>query len=340
VLHALGFPSADLFAGVLAGIVFALTSSEPKELPAWASKMAMAIVGVAAGASIDAAVVESVLARPALILGAAAMTIAITLAAGQLLRISPKVSGTTAMFASIAGGASGLTVMARKVGADQGVVGTLQYFRVLIIVLTVPVVSTILGAGEVVEMAESSGWREQWLGAPFALVAIIAGLALAKVLAFSASNLIIPLLVATGLVLTGAFPSYEVPWAVIALGFAPIGLMVGFSLTREALSNLARLLPLAILSLTISLIGSAAVGWTLTQVIDLSFYDAYLATTPGGLHAVAAFAVGSGDDVGFIITAQVARLFFALTVGAVLSSVVQRRRSPPNTKPDPEGGPL
>jgi uncharacterized membrane protein AbrB (regulator of aidB expression) len=43
-------------------------------------------------------------------------------------------------------------------------------------------------------------------------------------------------------------------------------------------------------------------------VADLPFLDAYLATTPGGIYAVLATAVGSGADTAFVLAVQALRL--------------------------------
>ena len=48
----------------------------------------------------------------------------------------------TGAFALIAGGASGIIVMARELGADERMVAVLQYLRVLLIVVLMPVVAT------------------------------------------------------------------------------------------------------------------------------------------------------------------------------------------------------
>ena len=52
------------------------------------------------------------------------------------------ISPVTGAFALIAGGASGIIVMARELGADERMVAVLQYLRVLLIVVLMPVVAT------------------------------------------------------------------------------------------------------------------------------------------------------------------------------------------------------
>jgi len=53
--------------------------------------------------------------------------------------------------------------------------------------------------------------------------------------------------------------------------------------------------------------------------------DGYLATTPGGLFAVLATAVGSGADTTLVLAVQVLRLVVMLAVAPVLAMLLGRR---------------
>ena len=66
-----------------------------------------------------------------------------------------------------------------------------------------------------------------------------------------------------------------------------------------------------------ALVGAAgrlrrAGGRCCTLTTDVSFRDAYLATTPGGLYAVLAVAVGAGANTTFILAVQSLRLLVAV----------------------------
>ena len=51
---------------------------------------------------------------------------------------------------------------------------------------------------------------------------------------------------------------------------------------------------------------------------DVSFRDAYLATTPGGLYAVLAVALGTDANAGFILAAQGLRLIVMVALAPVV----------------------
>lgn len=324
ILLSVGAPSPYLLAGVIAGGICTLRMQAPQRMPASGRGFALGVIGVQAGSMIDSSVIRVVAEQPIVTIGSAVATLGITLVCGQLLRLSPHVSGTTAMFASIAGGASGVTAMARELNADEATVVSVQYLRVLVVILSVPIVAPMLGGIDGNSLPEV-GASHSWWDLLFTLVALAAGLSAAHVLTFTASKLVLPMLVALALTLLDVFPSHSVPAPVLAVGFAAIGLMVGLDLTRETLRRIAEIMPLALISLVLSLAACAGVGIVLARSIGESIFTGYLATTPGGLPAVTAFALEAGDGVGLIVTCQVLRLFLALGIGVAMAQYIQRR---------------
>jgi membrane AbrB-like protein len=71
-------------------------------------------------------------------------TLVISVAAGRALAFRRDVSTATGAFALIAGGASGIVALARELGADDRVVTIVQYLRVLMVLLAMPLVTTLL----------------------------------------------------------------------------------------------------------------------------------------------------------------------------------------------------
>jgi membrane AbrB-like protein len=335
VLLLLEAPSAFLFAGVLAGACVALKTSDARGLPVWCQRFGMATVGVAAGSQIDADVLELVVQRPATILGSVCATIIVTLLCGQLLRLSPHISPITALFASIAGGASGVTVVVREIGGDDAVVMAIQYLRVVAVLITIPVAAKAFGATNESSPASTSS-PASWSGLGFTVVCLVVGLVLAHFMSFSASRLIVPLLVAVGLSVGEVFDSATVPPSILAAGFASIGLMVGLAVTISTLRVLLRVLPLAALQLILVLGSSVVTGLVLARLTGISRLDGYLASTPGGLPAVTAIAIGSGASVGVVITVQLMRLFVALALAAALGEWFTRRSSRLDVERDDE----
>lgn len=316
-------PSPSLLAGVVAGLGCALFVPRPQKLPRFADHLSLAIVGVVAGSMLDRSVVDFVLRQPAATVGSTAATLVVTLATGQALRLSRHVGGSTALLSSVAGGAAALTGLAREIGADEAVVVSVQYLRVLLVILTLPAVAPLLGGTQVPVV---SGSAAQWSGAPFTAVSLVGGLVLARIFSFTASRLIFPLLVSAVLSATSMLSPAVVPEPLQTFAFALIGLMVGLDLTPATVRRIASFLPLALAVLAIGFIGCALVGVLLAHATGASALSGYLATTPGGLPAVMAFAIDSKTDVGLVLTCQILRLFSALLLGVAVATWIQRRR--------------
>src|SRR5215210_7838191 len=168
--------------------------------------------GVAVGALIDLETLRAVAADWLPVLLVTVGTLSLSLAAGQLLRLQPGISPVTGAFAMIAGGASGIIVMARELGADQRMVAVLQYLRVLLIVVLMPVVATTLygatsGAGGAAD-GGGPGWPA---GLLFTAGCAVAGLLVGRLVPFPAVSMLGPMVVAAVVDLTGLGAGAQVP---------------------------------------------------------------------------------------------------------------------------------
>ncbi|HEY0125971.1 MAG TPA: AbrB family transcriptional regulator, partial [Blastococcus sp.] len=162
-LAALGLPSPALFGGLLAGLIGALMFSTPVVLPGVASTAGQAVIGVSMGSLIDVETLRAVAADWPAVLLVTLGTLALSLGAGLVLRLQPGISPVTGAFSMIAGGASGIIVMARDLGADARMVAVLQYLRVLLIVVLMPVVATVVhdapgGSSGPETVGDGPGW--------------------------------------------------------------------------------------------------------------------------------------------------------------------------------------
>jgi uncharacterized protein len=322
VLWWAGAPTPPLFAALVAGVVLALRSPVPPRVPNGARAVGMAIVGTAAGANIDTAVLRTVAAQPVAVVGGVLATLVVTMLIGQVLRFDADVDGRTAVFASIAGGASGVALAAREYDADEGVVMSVQYLRVVLVLVSVPLVAPLLGGTGSADVPDPAAPLSQHL---YTLAVVLLGLGLARLLPFAAAPILWSLLAAAGLALSGWFADPGVPGWVLAVGFTIVGGNVGTNLTRERLRRLVRLFPLALVQVVLGILACAAIGIVFAEAVGVSWLDGYLATTPGGLPAVVAVAVDSGEALGLILTMQFVRVFVALGCAPLIGWWLRRR---------------
>jgi membrane AbrB-like protein len=323
-----GLPSPVLFGALAAGLIYALSASAVPAVPAFAFTTGQAILGVSIGALFDPDTLTALRHDWAAVIGVCVATLALSVLAGFVLRLHAAVDSATGVFAMVAGGASGIVAIARELGADDRIVAVVQYLRVLVIILVMPLVAQLiftlgprtLGA-EIFEPETEPGLAANLL---FTVVCVVAGLALARWIRVPAASLLLPLTVAVLISVTGVLGAIAVPAGVLNVGYALIGLQVGLRFTRASLKAVATVLPLAIATILGLIAASAALGVLLAEATGRSRLDGYLATTPGGLYAVLATAVDRGSDVTFILTVQIVRLFVMLFSAPLLARWLRR----------------
>jgi hypothetical protein len=292
------------------------------------STAALAVVGVASGALVDPDTLREVGARWVPVLLVAVGTLVLSLVAGYLMRLQRGISPVTGAFAMIAGGAEGITAMARELGADHRMVAVLQYLRVLLIVGFMPVVAA-LGYGATTSApggpsaVDGPGWPA---GLLFTVACSVVGGVLGRVLRIPVAVLLGPMVVAAAADLSGLSQGAVVPDGLQALAFLLIGAQVGLNFTRDSLRTIGRALPLALVIIVGLIVACAGMGLLLTRVTDASALDAYLATTPGAVSAVLAIATDSGADATFVLAVQVVRMFVMVLSAPLIARWLRRAR--------------
>ncbi|WP_432482193.1 AbrB family transcriptional regulator [Kineococcus esterisolvens] len=340
-LGALGLPSPALFAGLLAGLLDALLVPRPLALPRGAGTAGQAVVGVTIGTLVQLSTLAALGEHWLPVLLVTLGTLALSLGTGALLGRHRDVDPVTGAFALVAGGAAGLVVMARQLGADERVVAVVQYLRVLVVVLSLPVVLRVAFGVRSDGTAVAGVDGSPWAGLVLAAGCGLAGRWLGRVAHLPAASLLGPMLLAAALSLGGAADGVRVPAALETLAYALIGLQVGLGFTRASLASVARVLPAALALIVTGIAGSAGLAALLSAATGLPLLDTYLATTPGGLYAVLAAAVGSGADATFVLSVQVLRLLVMLLAAPVLARALaggllrRRRGTPPPAGPTP-----
>jgi membrane AbrB-like protein len=325
VLALLGVPSAALFASLVGGMAHALTSPTPLAVPPWAFRLGQALIGVTLGSLVSLSALGSMgtdlFATVAVTLG----TVVISLLAGRALALRDDVSPVTGAFAMIAGGASGVVAVARDLGADDRVVTVVQYLRVFVVLVSMPVVAAVVfhpdhGLGRF-----STGREPSPVELAYVAVAVVLGLLAARLVPVSTATLLGPLGVAAVLSSSGWLGTPSVPLALQWVAYVLIGVQVGLRFTRASLASIARMLPVVLVLIVAIIALTAAMGAVLAWLTPVDALTAYLATTPGGLFAVLATAADSGSDVTYVTAVQVFRLVVILAFTPLLARSLRAR---------------
>lgn len=309
-LGAAGLPSPYLFAALLVGIAVALAFPRAGELPAVTFTVAQAITGVVLGAYLQKSSLSALGGQWLPVALVSAGTLAVSLAAGWAMARATEVDPPTAALGLVAGGASGIVGMARELGADDRLVAFMQYLRVLVVVLLTPLLVALAFPGQ--HGGAMHAAPDPLLGTVRGWVLTLAiapvGAILAGRLRIPAASLMGPMIVSGVVTLAVPGGAFAVPALLREAAFIAIGLQVGLRFTMDTVRQVGRLLLPVLLTLLGLLAACFGLAAALAATTDVSLLDAYLATTPGGLYAVLAVAVGAGANTTFIVAVQGLRL--------------------------------
>ena len=327
-LDAAGLTAPSLFAALVIAVVFALTGLGPARVPRLGSMAAQGTLAVTIGLMIDpdtlGALGDNVI--PAVLVGVA--TLVISAGAGALLALHREVTAATGMLSLIAGGATGLVAAARELGGDERVVAVVQYLRVALVVVTMPLVVTFAfhaDTGAVAAPDAGGGSFPWWVALGFVAGAVVVGIVAGRLLRLPAPATLGPLLVSGACGLSGWPGDLDVPAAVLPVAFLVIGWQAGLAFTLPSLRLIGRLFPYAVALVVGVGVVCALFGWLLAESTGTSMLTGYLATTPGGLAAVLAVSASTGSDVTFVACVQLIRLVLMLITAPVIASLLTRR---------------
>jgi hypothetical protein len=153
---------------------------------------------------------------------------------------------------------------------------------------------------------------------------VVAGALVARRLRFAAATLLWPLAVAVILSVSGVADHAAVPGRVQSLAFALIGLQIGLRFTAATVREAQALLPWVLGAVILLIVVSALLAALLVPLAHVTFADAYLATTPGGLPVVLAVSVGVGTNATFVVSVQVLRLLVMVIAAPPLVRLLAR----------------
>jgi uncharacterized protein len=110
---------------------------------------------------------------------------------------------------------------------------------------------------------------------------------------------------------------FAAPDLIAQAAFAVIGLQVGLRFTLSAVKQMGRLFIPVLIAIVALMVACFGLAILLNVTTDASLFDAYLASTPGGLYAVIAVAFGSGANTTFVIAVQTLRVLVMVLLAPV-----------------------
>lgn len=329
VAQGVGLPAPWLVGPMLVAVIFALARPEGRpNVPRWARRASLGIVGGVLAATFRPSVLP-LIAREwlpvSLVVGG---TLLLSLAAASFLVRFAHLDAKTAVLGSLPGAASGMLAMSEPLGADSRLVALMQYGRVILVVALAAVVArfvtppeggpgsvpdTGLGTAFGADVLINGAWSVYGLTVLVAVVGVWGGMRLRLPAGAMLGPLILGVVLENLGILRLAWPP-----GVSQVAFAIIGIYAGLLFDRASVSRAGRLLPFMLVSTLSLMVACAGLGWVLAALTGTDLLTAYLATTPGGIDAVAIMAVGSGADASLVLAVGMLRLFAVVLAGVLI----------------------
>jgi hypothetical protein len=326
-LRLLDVPAALFLGPMLVAIAFGVGGASIR-VPGPLFRFGQGCVGMMVAHSLTASVLASLAQDWHLMLFATVLTVCLSALVGLGLVRFGGMPGSTAAWGTAPGAASAMVAMAEDYGADGRVVATMQYVRVVCVVMVGALVSRLLGVESHGSEAHSAALPLDGAGLlhlALVLLAIVVGLfAGARI---PAGALLVPILLGGALQLSGLL-QVGLPNGLLALAYGAIGCYVGLRFDRATVLYVWRRLPAMIAGSVVLIALCAASAWLLAWLLGTDYLSMYLATSPGGLDSMAIIAVDTHADVGLVLSMQTLRLFGVIVSGAFFARQIIRLTEP------------
>lgn len=228
----------------------------------------------------------------------------------------------TAFFGAVPGGLIETVVLGEQAGADPRMLTLLQFLRLILCIVLVPIGFTFatghaVGSAAGVEMVGASvpiGWSD----AGVMIVCGVAGFALGKRLRFPAAIMTGPILLSALAHLAGLTETVPPAWAVLATQLV-VGSSLGARFAGLPRAVLGRAFGLALLTglATLALAMLFALG--LAGLVDEPVGAVFLAFAPGGVAEMSLVALSLQMSVVYVTVHHLARIVLSVTFAQALS---------------------
>lgn len=317
LLTVLHLPAALLLGAIIAGIMVETCQAEI-QMPKLPFYISQGIIGCLVANSLTLDIVHSFMHQWPVFLTIVLTIIFSCSMLGLAISKLGILPGTTAIWGLLPGAASAMMLMSDSFGADSRLVAFMQYLRVVLVVAIASIIAHFWVPASVTAVSVAWFPALHWLPLLETLVIILVGSAIGYVSKLPAGMLLIPLFAGSVLQLNGLV-EIELPRWLLAAGYLCIGWQIGLRFTQKVLQNAVKVLPQIIASILAVIIFCGGLGYVLTKLLGIDPLTAYLATSPGGVDAVAIIASSANVNVGFVMTLQLSRALLVMFVGPFVS---------------------
>lgn len=319
-----GVPAAWILGAIIASAALALSTGRDLPLNKHVYSFSRGLIGIIAAVPLIGVGAAEILRLlpPGIVI--TAVTLGIGVLGGMLLaRREKTISQETGILSMLAGGASMVPAIAVEVGADHRFVSLTQYLRLVAVSVTLPLVAGVLPHPNETGGAVIQPEQDSWLMVLLICAVALFTPALAQALRIPVPGVLGPLLATLiiGAVLPDAY-SMVPPEPLRIFAFLAIGWMCGGAMSVPALKVFATQLPATITFIVVIMAACAVTALPLMGWLDITYFEAYLATSPGALETVLALSSegGAGPEV---VVIQLIRLIGVLLIAGFLPQLIR-----------------
>ncbi|MGK6316425.1 AbrB family transcriptional regulator [Neorhizobium sp. DT-125] len=322
LMHAMRLPAPLLFGSMIAALLLTVRGGAIKVNTSMFA-LAQGMIAVMVANQLPASAFGELATSWTIFLFGTASTLVASTMIGLILQRSHLLPGTTGLWGSSPGGATAMILMSVNYGADMRLVALMQYIRVVTCLVVAIAIVSYLGSsyGSIFHTLTPSA--DVGPLSLHALAIASSGALIGRWLKVPAGTFLVPLIAAT-LAKTTLSLDLTLPTLIIMLANCLIGWTVGGKFTVDVLRHASRVFPVLILSTSAQIAICGGIAVFLVSACGIDPLTAYLATTPGGVDAIAIIAMSSSADIHFVLAMQLARLFAALIVAPAVTALLSK----------------
>ena len=334
----LGIPVGWLVGPLLMGISLAFAQGTPRPLPSVFLTVGKAIIGVYAASrfSPDTLLFFKAYALPLLL--CISITATLSTANGFFLWRVGGIDRVSSFLGTIPGSASTIVAMSEDLGADPVIVAILQYTRMMLVALSMPMVAnwlasfSHLGAGleppsEVVTaIGHGAGAISLplWSNVLFLIGCCSLGAFLGRKLKLPSPAFLGSFL--CGIVIFWTLPDqFAVPKIAFTIALLLVGLSVGLRFSWQVIKKIWHIVLLEVGLIFGLILACFGIGYIFHRITDVDVMTALLGFVPGALEAMIATVTQLGGDTGVVLALQLTRQFLILFVINILYISIPRK---------------
>ncbi len=326
VFFFIGAPMPFLLGSVLGSAIFVLAYETPaRKLPKftpWVRLVFISLIGTMIGSRFT----PEVLGILPQFWATAAMIIPFILVAHAgnywVLRHIGGYRRRDAYFAGLPGGIVDSIALAEEMGADVRIVTAQHFIRIILVVVTVPLLFLFVTGDAVGSLAGETLGRGTPDAIDLGLIAVLAmtGLFLGRFLKLPVSHMMGPMLLALTLSVTGVI-EIDTPAWLLNLAQYMVGTSLGAQFSGMSRSFLLRCLRMGLVSGVWMLMLAILIGYGLSPLVPVGFEAVFISFAAGGLTEMSLIALSLNLNPVIVALHHLARIFLTVWIG---SFVVRR----------------